>query len=442
LKSVKVLILGLNFAPELTGVGRCTADFATWLSDRGHELRVITAPPHFPEWRVAAGYASWAWRREMVGATPVLRCPIWVPRSARPAARALHLASFALSSLMPCLWQAIRFRPDLIWVVEPTAGAAPGALLAARLCGARACLHVQDLEVEAACSLGMVRTSWLQRLLRGAHGWLVRRFDLVSTICMRLRARLLGLGVAEDRLCLFPNWVDTDAIRPLAAPSILRRQLGLGDDEVVALYAGSMGEKQGLDALVEVAERLRAHPQVHLVLCGAGAARPRLERQLAKCANVTLLPLQPEPWLNALLNAADIHLLPQRPEAEAFALPSKLAGMLASGRPLVAQADGGELAAATRRCGILVPPGDAAAMAEAILELAADPARRRRLGAVARELALEHLDRDAIIARYEERLAWLVSARTVRERGRLDRRGDLTGSRFTTTRTPAQMRRG
>jgi colanic acid biosynthesis glycosyl transferase WcaI len=441
---MRVLILGLNFAPELTGVGRYTADFAAWLSARGHEVRVITAPPYYPEWRVAAGYASWAWRRDGAGAASVLRCPIWLPRAATLPARVVHLASFALSSLLPCLWQAMRFRPDLVWAVEPTALAAPVALLAARLCGARACLHVQDLEVEAACRLGMVSTPRLRRLLRGGYGWLVRRFDLVSTICLHMHGRLRRFGVAESRLCLFPNWVDTDAIRPLAAPSMLRRQLGVAEHQVVALYAGSMGEKQGLEVLAQVAEQLRAHPQIHLVLCGAGAARPRLERRLAGCANVTLLPLQPEAWLNALLNAADIHLLPQRAEAEAFALPSKLAGILASGRPLVAQAEGGELAAATRHCGIVAPPGDAAAMAEAIVELAADPDRRRRLGEVARQLAVEHLDRETILARYEQRLTWLVSGQATRVRRRPDRPGGMEHAidRFPTTRAPAQMRRG
>jgi colanic acid biosynthesis glycosyl transferase WcaI len=413
------------------------------MSARGHQVRVITAPPYYPEWCVYAGHAAWKWRRETIGGAQVLRCPIWLPRAATPLARALHLLSFALSSFLPCLWQAARFRPDVIWTVERTACAAPTALVAARLCGARACLHVQDLEVEAACGLEMVRGPRLQGVLRGAYGLLVRRFDLVSTICMRMRARLRRFGVAETRLCLFPNWVDTDAIRPLGAPSMLRRQMGLGDEHLVALYAGSMGDKQGLEVLVDVAERLRDHPEIRMVLCGAGAARPRLERRLAGCANVIMLPLQPEVRLNALLNLADIHLIPQRAEAEAFALPSKLAGILASGRPPIAQAHGGELAAAARRCGVLTPPGDAAAMAAAILQLAADPARRRHLGEVARQLALEHLDRDAIVARYEQRLVWLVTSRAARVRRRQGRAGHLARAddRFS-ARSPAQMRRG
>jgi colanic acid biosynthesis glycosyl transferase WcaI len=439
---MKILILGLNFAPELTGVGRYTADFVAWLSERGHEVRVITAPPYYPEWRVGAGYAAGAWRHEAMGRVRVLRCPIWLPRALTPRTRILHLLSFAMSSFGPCLWAAARFRPDLIWVVEPTACAAPTALLAARLCGARACLHVQDLEVAAACELGVIKGRNLQRLLQRTYGWLVRRFDLVSTICLRLQAQLRELGVAEERLCLFPNWVDTDAIRPLPGPSILRRQWGCASTEVIALYAGSWGGKQGLELLADVAERLRAHRDIRLVLCGAGAARPRLERTLAGHANVILLSPQPEVRLNALLNAADIHLLPQRAEAATFALPSKLGGILASGRPLIAQAEGGELAAATRRCGILVAPGDAEAMAKAIIELAADPKRRRRLGHIARQLAEDHLDREAIIARYEQRLSWLVSA-PPRARVAPAGAGQMApGVAHLAGRTPAQLQRG
>jgi colanic acid biosynthesis glycosyl transferase WcaI len=204
-----------------------------------------------------------------------------------------------------------------------------------------------------------------------------------------------------------------------------------------------MGDKQGLEVLADVAERLRAYPDIRLVLCGAGAARARLERRLAGCTNVILVPLQPEIRLNALLNAADIHLLPQRAEAETFALPSKLAGILASGRPLVAQAEGGELAAATRRCGILVAPGDVEGMATAVMELAADPQRRRRLGQIARQLAEDHLDRESIIARYEQRLTWLVASGAAGARAASAGIGQMAPRvPHFAGRNPAQLRRG
>jgi putative colanic acid biosynthesis glycosyltransferase WcaI len=407
---VRVLLLGLNFAPELIGVGKYTAEFAAWLTERGHEVRVITAPPYYPDWQVGRGYAAWRYRREIVAGAQTLRCPLWVPAAPTPAKRILHLLSFALSSCLPTLWQAVRWRPDVVWTVEPTTLTAPSALLAARLAGARACLHVQDLELEGACALGMLCRPRLQRALRTAYGWLLRRFDLVSTISARMRRQLAAHGLAAERLCRFPNWVDTSTIRPLEQPNPLRRALGLGADQVVVLYAGNMGEKQGLQGLARVADRLADRPEIQLVLCGAGAVRPRLERLMAGRSNVRMLPLQPRERLNELLNLADIHILPQRPQAASFALPSKLGGVLASGRPFVAQAEDGELARAAGAGGVAVAPGDPAPMAEAILALAADAERRRRLGQGGRRFAEAHLDRDLIIQQYVDRMAAGVRA--------------------------------
>lgn len=406
---MRVLILALNFAPEPIGVGKYTGEFAQWLIRQGHAVRVVTTAPYYPDWRLSAAH-RWYQQERQDGAL-VLRCPLWVPAEPSPLKRILHLASFALSSLAPSLWHAWRWRPDVVWTVEPTGLTMPTALLAARLAGARACLHVQDLELEAAFSLRLLSSGWLARGLRAAYRALLRRFDLVSTISARMRKRLAAFGVPPARLALFPNWVDTGTIRPLDGPSPLRAELGLGPDQVVALYAGNMGEKQGTETLIEVADRLRAHPQIRLVLCGAGTARDRLERRLAGRCNVAFLPLQPTARLNQLLNLADLHLLPQHREAGGFALPSRLTGMLASGRPVVAQADRGEVARAARRCGVLVAPGDACGMAEGILGLAGDGARRHALGRAARHYAQSHFEHHRVLARYERRLRHEASLR-------------------------------
>ncbi len=407
---MKVLILGLNFAPELIGVGKYTADFAAWLIERGHQVRVITAPPYYPDWQVRRDYRAWQYRRETIAGAPTLRCPLWVPAEPTAAKRILHLLTFAASSCLPTLWQAVRWRPDVVWTCEPTSLTAPTALLAARLAGARACLHVQDLEIEAACALCMTCHPRLHRALRATYGWLLRRFDQVSTISERMRQALAAHGLKPERLGRFPNWVDTSAIRPFGPPSRLRQALGLSPGEVIVLYAGNMGEKQGLERLATVADRLAGQPRIQLVLCGAGAVRARLERLMAGRPNVRLLPLQPSERLNELLNLADIHILPQRPAAASYALPSKLGGMLASGRPFVAQVEGGELARAAGAGGIAVAPGDPVAMADAILALAVDAERRQRLGRGGRRFAEAHLDRELIIARYVAQIGTGVGA--------------------------------
>jgi colanic acid biosynthesis glycosyl transferase WcaI len=150
------------------------------------------------------------------------------------------------------------------------------------------------------------------------------------------------------------------------------------------------------------------HPKIQFVLSGAGAARDKLETLVGDLPNITLLPLQPSERLNELLNVADIHLLPQRAEAESFALPSKLSGMLASGRPVIVQTDGGELARTAGECGMVVPPGDATAMGAAVVSLAEQPKRRKALGRAARRFAEQNLARQRILARYEQRLEQLV----------------------------------
>ncbi|MGI9436172.1 MAG: glycosyltransferase, partial [Geminicoccaceae bacterium] len=158
---MKILILGLNFAPELIGVGKYTGELAAWLGEQGHDVRVVTAPPYYPAWKVETGFRSFSYQRETRQGMRILRCPLWVPSQPSTFKRILHLATFALTSAPPALWTGLTWRPDIVWTVEPTGFTAPIAWLAARLGDAAACLHIQDLEVEAALGLRMLSKSWL-----------------------------------------------------------------------------------------------------------------------------------------------------------------------------------------------------------------------------------------------------------------------------------------
>ena len=165
----------------------------------------------------------------------------------------------------------------MVWTVEPTAFAAPNALLAARLGGARACLHVQDLEIEAACALRMLACA---RLYRAAPGrlWLAAaalrpgvddRASGCAASCAGTRSRPSGSA------CFRTGSTPARSGRSKAR-SRLRRALGFSAAEVIVLYAGNMGEKQGLDGLAAVAGRLAGHPEIQLrAVRRRRAARPR-----------------------------------------------------------------------------------------------------------------------------------------------------------------------
>src|SRR6266481_461044 len=109
---MRILIYGINFHPEPTGVGKYTGEMAEWLAARGHAVRVVTAPPHYPHWKVSNNFWPWRYRREQCisagrcgGTLEVLRCPLWVPCAPRGWRRILHLASFALTTVPPMLAQ-------------------------------------------------------------------------------------------------------------------------------------------------------------------------------------------------------------------------------------------------------------------------------------------------------------------------------------------------
>ena len=418
---MRILIYGINFSPELTGVGKYTGEMAEWLAARGHEVRVVTSPPHYPHWLVPSKYSSWRYRREQGvsagrsgGTLEVVRCPLWVPRAPRGWRRILHLASFALTTV-PAMLAQIFWQPEIALVIEPAVLCAPLALFVARLSGATAWLHVQDFEVDAAFELGDLSNAPARQWAHAVERFLMRRFDRVSAISGRMVEQLPGKGVDPSRTVLFRNWVDTSAIHPLTGPSPWREKLGIPKQAVVALYSGSMGRKQGLELLVEASRRLASRPDIQFVFCGDGAYRETLERRCRKSCNVLFLPLQPREQLNDLLNMADIHLLPQRAGAADLVMPSKLTGMLASGRAILATAHPGtQLAAELEARGMVTPPGDADALVSALIRLADDDVLRSRMGQEARQYAIRHLDRDEIISRFERALLEACGRSTTR----------------------------
>ena len=198
----------------------------------------------------------------------------------------------------------------------------------------------------------------------------------------------------------FPNWVDIAHVYPLAEPSTYRQELGISPDTKVVLFSGTLGGKQGLMVIPEAARRLAQRQDVIFVVCGDGVMKPQLEAASMELTNIRFLPLQPFERLGQLLGLADIHLLPQSPEAADLVLPSKLSGMLASGRPVIATCQAGtEIAAVVLHCGRVVPPEDGAALASAIEELVDNDGARLQLGMQARRYAEENLARDAVLGR-------------------------------------------
>lgn len=416
---MKILLYGLNHAPEMVGIGRYSGELAQWLSHQ-HTVRVITAPPYFPQWRAVEN----RYRREQRGGVRIQRCPLWVPAKPSGLTRLLHLASFALSSLVPLLAQR-KWEPDVVITVAPAFFCAPGALLLSRLCRSGAeggrhsraisWLHVQDFELDAAFELGMLKGGWIRSLAERWERRTLQRFERVSTISEAMRLRLIEKGVEPERAVLLPNWVDLEAIQPLSADrkatNPYRQELGLGANSCVLLYSGSMNKKQGLEMLVEVMEQLEDLPELVWILAGEGPSKAMLAQATAHRANVKMFGLQPNERLLDWLNLADIHLLPQKAGAADLVLPSKLLGILASGRPVVASSPANsELGQLAEQAGLRVDPEDAKAFANAVRQLVMNPGLREQRGRQARQIAEVHYDKDTILQSLNQHLENMITA--------------------------------
>jgi colanic acid biosynthesis glycosyl transferase WcaI len=365
----RILVYGLNYAPEVMGVGRYTGELATYLSEAGADVDVVTAPPHYPHWKVDKPFSAWRYRWSRENSVGVTRCPILLKARTKGFWRLLTPLSFAISSAPVMLARALFLRPTVIVAVEPTLFVAPLALACAWLVGAKSLLHVQDMEVEAAFSVGHLSGNWLSRLGRAFDRAVVRRFDHVVSISRQMCALMEKKGVAQARVSLVRNWIDIEKVSAYEATAAgMRREIGLSPEDFLVLYAGSIGAKQGLDILLSAASGLQQNKSLVFVVAGDGPTKPALVENYGHLPNVRFLPPQSEPNYRALLCGADLHVLPQIHGAGDLFLPSKLGAVLASGKPAIVAADENtELFDFLADAACLVPPGDTSALQAAIL---------------------------------------------------------------------------
>ncbi|WKN32552.1 WcaI family glycosyltransferase [Porifericola rhodea] len=345
---MKILVYGINYYPELTGIGKYTTEMCEWLVQQGHQIEVISALPYYPEWRVHAGYRHKGWHSETINGVKVHRGPFYVPKNVNGYTRLVHEFSFLASSAISWIKKLPR-NFDLVLCIYPPLPIGIFPLLAKWLRGTPYVFHIQDLQVDAARQLGIIRREGLLRFLENFERYFMRRADLVTTISEGMKAKVLAKGVAKEKLRLFPNWVDTATLYPYEKEEkdSLKEKYGYNSWDKVVLYSGNIGRKQGLDTLLNTAAMAEERGlDLHFFIVGEGAAKRELlaQKEELRLSHVRFAPLVPKEELPDLLNMADLHVILQKKGATDLVMPSKLSGILACGGvPLVAAEEGSGL---------------------------------------------------------------------------------------------------
>jgi colanic acid biosynthesis glycosyl transferase WcaI len=401
---MRISVLGINFFPESIGIGLYTTEMCEYLRDVGHEVAVFTAFPYYPEWKIQQKYEGKLFLIENREGIIIKRSYVYVPRKVTTITRILHELSFIVSSFLNLLFSK---RPEIIIVVSPPLLLGILAYVIGKLKRAPFVFHIQDLQPDAAVGLGMIKRSKFVGLLYKIERFIYKKACLVSVISDGMRERVISKGVPEGKVVVFPNWVDTDFIKPLQRQNGFRQRYGLGDKFIV-LYAGSIGVKQGLEILLNVADSLRDLQDILFLIVGDGICKGALVKRAAELhlPNVKFLPVQPREFLPEMLSAADISLAIQQTTVTDFVMPSKLLGLFASGRPIIVSAHKeSELSKVVKQanCAIIVKPEEPDQFKDAIFELYSDSDKREILGKNGREYIC-NLSKDRTLHRFEQEL--------------------------------------
>lgn len=415
---MKVAIVSINYHPDLTGISVYTTGLAESLAREGDEVDVYTAFPYYPQWRKSAAH-EWLWYwSENINGVKVRRHYLYVPKRPSALRRMIHELSFVFSATLGYL---LGPRADVTVIVSPSLFLGIPIALLAKLKGSASLFHVQDLQPDAAVDLGMLKPGPVTSFFFGIERLTYRLCTRVSTISEGMRRRVIEKGVPADKIALLRNWANDDQVRVLPRETELRREWVL-DGKLVVLYSGNMGVKQGLGDLLDCAEALRAERDVVFVIVGDGGEKDALVEQaeVRRLDNVQFRPLQTMERLGELLATADVAVIPQKKGVADIVLPSKLANLLASGRPVVAAAtEDSELARIllTGECGLVVPQGDPVSMAAAILELRDDPASAERLGRNGYRYMASNLSRGAVLDVFKSELRTMGTSGALRTSG-------------------------
>ena len=374
---MRVIVWGINYAPEITGIAPHNVALCEFLREQDVDVEMVTTFAYYPTWRKRPEDRHLLFRTDVINGVTVHRCWHFVPERVSAWKRIIHEATFVLTSTIRAL--SLK-KADVFVIASPPLLLGMAGWFVTAFKRAPFVFHVQDLQPDAAVGLGMLRADWFTRALYWLEAFAYKHAARVSGISEEILDAFRRKGVPEDKLILFPNGVAPPNDADIPARGGFRAKHGLATDEFLAIYAGNFGVKQGLYILLDAADKLRTETNIRIVLCGDGAERAALAQEIADRAltNVSMLSLQFGLDYKELLVDADLSLITQQSGSGNAFFPSKLLVTLAYGSPVVTVADEESAlarAVATGRFGINLLPGHAEQLAQTFRELAQDRQR-------------------------------------------------------------------
>ena len=323
--SKKITIIGINYYPEDSAIGLYTTQKAEDFASKGYQVTVITGFPYYPQWGIHEKYKSKTYfLSETINGVSVFRCRQYIPTNPTFFKRILHLISFTLGSFINIFRVS---KSDLVISIVPfTSSILLGWFLKLRH-KSKLWVHVQDFEFDAALQTGVSNKSkGIYSFLFKLEKWLFSKADVSSTISNSMLSRLETKTKSEN--FFLPNWIDEKKINPETAI----QHKYLISNKLKILYSGNIGDKQDWDAFIQFCKDLD-ESKYEVIIVGDGAKKAWLKEQVKKLNIASYYPPVEYEELSSLLCSADLHVLFQKSDVIDTVMPSKILGMMASGKP-------------------------------------------------------------------------------------------------------------
>lgn len=397
---MKLVVLTPHFAPDSAPTGAVVTRIVEELAARGHTIQVLTSLPWYSGHSVEEGYGGKLVRREDTPWGEVVRIHPFPTEDKRDILR--RAAGFAGFSALAAVLGSRGGPVDGVLAVSPPLTLGFDGWAIARARKARFVFNIQDVYPDVAIELGVLKNKSVIAAARRLERFCYERADTVTVLSDDLKANLAGKVADPDKIEVIPNFVDTEAIRPVEKENAYRRDHGLVGRRVV-MYAGNLGFSQPVELLIDAAASLEKD-DVAFVINGGGARKDELEAKARGLRNVHFVGTQPVERLPEVLGAADIQTVFLKKGLGSSSVPSKTYSILAAGRPLIASVDlGSEVARVAERSrgGIAVAPEDAEELTKAIRRLLENPSEMAAMGRAGRTFIEEWASPAAIAEAYE-----------------------------------------
>jgi len=405
---MRILWIAQWFPPDLGALPARITEMANVWAEDGHEVTVLTAFPHHPLGKVPAAYRGKLVVREKYGAIDVVRCWLLALPNRRMWQRTLCQVSFGATAFLLGVWRV--HEPDVVIVSSPPIFTAPAAWLIARLKRKPFIFEVRDLWPAVFVEMGVMKRGLAYRMLEAMEKFFYRAAAKVVVVTRAFREDLQSRGVDGSKIAVIPNGADLEIYGKGDAQPRYRDVLG-GAGTFLVTFVGTHGVATGLEQILDAAEVLKDDRRFAFAFVGEGAEREKLiaSARARGLDNVVFHEAVAKDDVRDVYASSDacIVCLKPVPFLGKF-IPSKVFEIIAAGKPVIAALDG-EAAGIVREAGhIVVPSGDGRAIADAVREIASDPARRDEMVVRGRAYVGEHFDRRKLARRYTSELQSIV----------------------------------